>query len=139
MLYGNRWSPVKRIPQCKINIGMLLRNGSTWFGFTPRNHIPSNIPSYPVSQQFRTHRCHGVYLLLVTLKIASELVRIFLDKIDCNVFYMCLSYIAQINHPSDIGFRNTVWLFKVTARKNPGRYPLSAMVLIKKGNKKKGR
>jgi len=45
---------------------------------------------------------------------------------------MSLSYVAQVNHPSDIAIRNTVLLFKVSARKNPLFSLNSSLNLLKK-------
>jgi hypothetical protein len=65
-------------PLVKINIGVLLRNGSAWFGFTPRNHIPRDIPSDTIPQQITADGQKGVKLYFITLKITIEMIRIFL-------------------------------------------------------------
>ena len=78
---------------------MLLRNGSTWFGFTPRNHISSDIPSNPIPQQLTAHIRQGIKLFFVRLKITTELIRILFHQINRNILDMRLSDIAQDNHP----------------------------------------
>jgi hypothetical protein len=78
---------------------VLLRNGSTWFGFTPRNHISSDVPSDPIPQQFTAHSRERIKLRFVRLKIAAELIRILFHQINRNILDMRLSDIAQDNHP----------------------------------------
>jgi len=94
---------------------MLLRNGSCWFCLTVRHHITGNIPGNPISQKLAAHGHKLVHLFFITLKITGKMIRVSLHKFNRYVFYMCLPNIAQINHPSDIEFRNTVMLFKCNA------------------------
>ncbi len=99
---------------------MLLRNGSSWFRFASGDNVPGDIPSDAIAQQFATHRRKLVDLFFIALKIAGELIRIFLHKLNRNVLDVCLSDIAQVYHPSDIGFPNIVILFKCNAVLNQG-------------------
>ena len=94
---------------------MLLRNGSSRFCFAAGNDIPGDIPSDAIAQQFTAHCRQLVDLFFIALKITSELIWIFLHKFNRNVLDVCLSNIAQDNHPSDIGFPNIVFLFKCNA------------------------
>ncbi len=100
---------------------MLLRNGSSWFRFASGDNVPGDIPSDAIAQQFATHRRKLVDLFFIALKIAGELIRIFLHKLNRNVLDVCLSDIAQVYHPSDIGFPNIVILFKCNAVLNQGK------------------
>jgi hypothetical protein len=51
---------------------------------------------------------------------------------------MCLSYIAQVNHPLEIEFRNTVLLFKVSARRISCFFSNFIIFFIKRKIRKEG-